>query len=109
MRWLAGIVLFALGTTTAIFHTLPPTPIWLDKRASICESPSLSNSPGPEMSSTSDPSAARLRQYASKLFHSPWLFCEACGMMLLMRKVTALLEKFSVRSADGVIWPRSHD
>ena len=53
--WLAGVALVAFGISTAIFHTEPGTDIWLPSREPV-------NCAGPEMTSTSSPSAAMDRQ-----------------------------------------------
>ena len=55
MRWLAGVVLVALGATTAIFQTDPGTDMLLGMRLPV-------NSDGPEMMRTSLPPVARPRQ-----------------------------------------------
>ena len=55
MRWLAGVVLVAFGTTTAIFQTEPGTDMLLGMRFPV-------NSEGPEMIRTSFPPAASPRQ-----------------------------------------------
>ena len=53
--WFAGVVLVALGMTTAIFHTDPGIDIWLLIRPPV-------NSEGPQMIRTSLPPAANVRQ-----------------------------------------------
>ena len=55
MRSLAGSVLAALGTTTAIFQTEPGTDMLLGMRSPL-------NCEGPEMMSTSFPPLAKVRQ-----------------------------------------------
>ena len=88
------------GATTITFQTDPGNFISLE----IVVVP---KSPGPQVIRTSLPPVANPRQYVSNVAHSPWLFREVCGIMLLIRKVASLSATEVVRSAEGHMCPRS--